>query len=261
MCTFASFGRGTWRNNSGPCPGHMWPGMVPHNVGSFDDHLLPGLPIKGEHTVRFDKRTRRRISHMRRSSLVVAKGATVLRFLTFVKFGHEVMAVERLESHRWSVSTQVHFEDGTTCTTTASIDSLIIAIGAHSCIPSFPNLSLFKGRVLHGHSFPGPAAFEGQRVLVIGGSFSGPQQTALLVYKTTNTEVFQQMRRPCWIVPKYVTIDARHPSARILFSKEDTSIPTVVVPFSLVTRRRSNRGIHATDGVELRFVSPEACKN
>ena len=188
--------------------------------------------------------------------------AAALGLLAFVKFGHVVMAVKRLEGHRWSVSTRVHFEDGTTCTTTESFDSLIIPIGAHStpCIPSFPNLSSFKGRVLHGHSFPGPAAFEGQRVLVIGGSFSGLQQTAELVYKTTNTEVFQLMRRPCWIVPKYVTIDARHPSARILCSKEDTSIPTVEVPSSLVTRRRSNQGIHATDGVELRFDSPEACK-
>ena len=163
----ASIG-GAWRANQGPCPGQMWPGM--HTVSDrFTTTFFQSFPLKL--STRCDPTRVPDGAYLTCEEVreYWREVAAALGLLAFVKFGREVMAVKRLEGHRWSVSTRVHFEDGTTCTTTASVDSLIIAIGAHStpCIPSFPNLSLFKGRVLHGHSFPGPAAFEGQRVLVI----------------------------------------------------------------------------------------------
>ncbi len=58
--------------------------------------------------------------------------------------------------------------------TASEFDYVIVANGHFSTpnVPSFPGLSQFPGRVLHGHDFRSADEFAGKNVLVVGASYS-----------------------------------------------------------------------------------------
>ena len=60
---------------------------------------------------------------------------------------------------------------------TEEFDYLVVATGHFSTpnIVKFDGFDIFKGRILHSHSFRNAQEFKGQNILVIGSSYSGMQ--------------------------------------------------------------------------------------
>ncbi len=109
-----------------------------------------------------------------------------------IRFGHEVIAVTRISlEEKWEIRARTHQEDGSNSLYIRSFDFAIIAVGVYwqKYTPDFKNLNLYKGSFIHGHDYSGPAAFEGKRVLVVGGSFSALEQIAEIIGNNRRTEV------------------------------------------------------------------------
>lgn len=56
----------------------------------------------------------------------------------------------------------------------STFDYVLVASGHFSCpnVPEFPGFQQFQGRIMHSHDFRDAAEFRGQRLLVIGSSYS-----------------------------------------------------------------------------------------
>lgn len=94
-------------------------------------------------------------------------------------------------------------------------------------VPSYPGMREFAGRQLHTASYTGPAPFEGERVLVVGGGNSAAQ---LLAELSTVAETTWVTRRP----PRFMPDDV---DGRVLFD--------------VATRQRAEReaGVEDSGGV------------
>jgi dimethylaniline monooxygenase (N-oxide forming) len=64
-------------------------------------------------------------------------------------------------------------------------------------------LAGFSGRIIHSGEYRSREEFRGQRVAVLGNSFSGVEIAADLAEVTEST--IHYFRRPAWIVPRYVS--------------------------------------------------------
>ncbi|KAL4225631.1 hypothetical protein ACF0H5_016317 [Mactra antiquata] len=89
------------------------------------------------------------------------------RFKTAVRF----VKYNEMPEDNFSV-TFTNLEDNKTVTETFT--HVVVAIGIFNSpkIPNFPGIESFGGRVLHSHNFRDPNEFKGQRLLVIGASYS-----------------------------------------------------------------------------------------
>lgn len=258
---------GAWRGNRDADPGAMWPGM--HTVSNrfalnlFHKYPLP--PSTQCDTQRFPDGCYHRFEEIRSYLRDVAKDMDLQKY---VRIGHEVAHITRLPKDRWSLKVCIRYdyEAGTNSNTSESFDfdCLIITVGAFHFpyTPDFKNVSSFRARhlFLHARDFPGAAHFEGKRVLVIGGSFTGLQLAAELIFETKSTQVFHVVRRPLWIDDRYVTVDARDVANPRFCAADQKDFPSVSLPTHQVRLRRCFRGPDATTAKELRLNTPEACR-
>lgn len=257
---------GVWRGNrDGACrfPGGAWPGMYALST-RFTENFFHGFPVppstKSRRERNFPDDTYLSYEEICEYIYKVVKA---LGLLEIVKFGHEVVGASQLPDNTWKLTIRVYIEGQDPVIKTEHFDCLVVAAGALSTpyIPDFKNRSVFTGRFIHSNSFPGAKEFENQRVLVIGGSFTGLQLVSQILYGTQTAEVFHVVQRRRWILPRYLTIDARDPKAyKICDPNERYDFPTVQLPLPLVSWRRCNRGPLATSPVESRVRDENASR-
>ena len=90
----------------------------------------------------------------------------------WVRFNQSVRDVHYDEDDNRFIIRSVHLPDNTD--SEEAFDYLIVATGHFSVphVPQFDGIDRFPGRVIHGHDFRDAIEFSGQRVLVIGASYS-----------------------------------------------------------------------------------------
>ncbi len=115
-----------------------------------------------------------------------------------IRLGAEVVGLGRRDSIweiRWRENGREH---------AARYEFVVVASGffARPFIPRVRGLDSFRGTVLHSHDYWTPEDFEGKRLLVVGGAFSGLEIAAEL--SPVCREVVTLVRRPCWILPRLV---------------------------------------------------------
>jgi cation diffusion facilitator CzcD-associated flavoprotein CzcO len=80
-------------------------------------------------------------------------------------------------------------------------------------IPYYPGAETFRGRQLHTHDYDGPAAFAGQRVLVVGGGASAVQILAEVSEVAATSWVTR--RPPVWRTEPFTEAVGREVVARV----------------------------------------------
>ena len=64
-------------------------------------------------------------------------------------------------------------------------------------VPAYPGAASFRGRQLHTHDYPGPGAFAGRRVVVVGGGASAVQLLGEIAPVAADT-LWVTRREPVW---------------------------------------------------------------
>jgi cation diffusion facilitator CzcD-associated flavoprotein CzcO len=64
-------------------------------------------------------------------------------------------------------------------------------------VPAYPGAKTFRGRQLHTHDYPGPSAFPGRRVVVVGGGASAVQLLGEIAPVAAGT-LWVTRREPVW---------------------------------------------------------------
>ena len=68
---------------------------------------------------------------------------------------------------------------------------------SHPFVPRYPGMETFRGRQLHPHDYPGPDAFAGKRVVVVGGGASAVQLLGEIAPVAADT-LWVTRREPVW---------------------------------------------------------------
>ncbi|XP_045193859.1 flavin-containing monooxygenase 5-like [Mercenaria mercenaria] len=89
----------------------------------------------------------------------------------YIKFNTVVRHVSYDEKSGFTVETYDLAENKTTSRTFTHV---VVAVGIFNCpnVPYISGIETFEGRVLHSHNYRNAAEFKGQRLLVIGASYS-----------------------------------------------------------------------------------------
>lgn len=116
-----------------------------------------------------------------------------------LRFNNTVTRLENKDDH-WHVSSLN--KDG--ISQEEIFKYVIVSIGVFTTPrqPWIEGTSLFKGKLQHSYDYKKPDEFKDQRVIVVGGSFSGAE-IASEVAKTAK-EVVNVIRQPYWVVPRYI---------------------------------------------------------
>ena len=117
--------------------------------------------------------------------------------LTHIRFHTLVKHCERLPDGKWKVDTVSEGREESQV-----FDALAVCNGHHwkPRMPSYPGT--FTGRFIHSHSVKRFSAFEGERVLVIGGGNSACD--VAVESSRVAAAVDMSWRRGYWIVPKFM---------------------------------------------------------
>ncbi|KAF5304249.1 hypothetical protein FQA39_LY09776 [Lamprigera yunnana] len=88
-----------------------------------------------------------------------------------IKYYESVVKVEWLSNNTWRILT-INIKNNILSSKT--YDAVLICSGRYRFprIPKYPGQELFKGHQMHSCNYRSPEAFNGKRVLIIGGSFS-----------------------------------------------------------------------------------------
>ncbi|KAI8915682.1 hypothetical protein EDD86DRAFT_1623 [Gorgonomyces haynaldii] len=91
-----------------------------------------------------------------------------LHFAIPVRFQCRVISAKKLD--QWQL--EIESPDGVTV---ESFDYLVVCNGHYSQarIPDYAGMDLFRGKIMHSQDYRGPVKYKGERVLVIGSSYSG----------------------------------------------------------------------------------------
>ncbi len=88
----------------------------------------------------------------------------------WIKFEHIVRDV-RMDGKKFDVTVR---DENADTETTETFDHVVVATGHFSVpnVPEYPGFDQFNGRILHAHDFRDAREFEGQRLLIMGTSYS-----------------------------------------------------------------------------------------
>lgn len=118
-----------------------------------------------------------------------------------ILFRHEVIKVVQAKDYdsngRWTVKLR---ELDTNNEFQEDFDGVMVCTG-HHVYPHFPKmegLDLFKGRVLHTHSYKRPTGFEDKKVVIVGVGNSGGDVAVELSHVCD--KVYLSTRRGCWML-------------------------------------------------------------
>lgn len=131
-----------------------------------------------------------------------------------IRYNTEVRSASLGDNGRWTMELQQH---GKKDSELLEADALVVATGAHQ-VPKVlpPQLSSFKGRVLHSanytESFRKEVEEKKLRVLLVGGGESGADISADLGELTPHTTVW--LRRPNCFGPRFLVKDPEMPLVR-----------------------------------------------
>ncbi|WP_375425260.1 NAD(P)-binding domain-containing protein [uncultured Friedmanniella sp.] len=119
---------------------------------------------------------------------------------------------------------------------------------ARPFVPRYPGAELFRGVQLHTHDYPGPAAFAGQHVVVVGGGASAVQLLAEISEVATTTWVTR--RPPAWRTDPFTPEIGREAVGRVADRVRQGLPPlSVVSATGLVLREQeqpaARRGVYA----------------
>lgn len=97
----------------------------------------------------------------------------------YIKFYKRVINVKPLTPNKWIVTVQ---DAKTKVEETNQYDAVFICSGHYNTpnIPKIPGQNIFKGRQSHSHDYRCPKPFKDEKVLVIGGSYSGTDIAELI---------------------------------------------------------------------------------
>lgn len=118
-----------------------------------------------------------------------------------INFEHKVVSVQKAptfdQDGRWRVQVQ---DLKTLRTTEDTYDGVMVCTGHHvtPSWASFPGQQLFKGQIIHTHSYKTPKDFVGKRVVVVGIGNSGGDVAVEL--SMVNPQVYLSTRRGAWVV-------------------------------------------------------------
>lgn len=118
-----------------------------------------------------------------------------------MKFQHKVLQLVKAstfdEDGRWDVTVE---DMANKMTSTSTFDGVMVCTGHHvtPSMATFPGQELFKGEIIHTHSYKRPADFVGKRVVVVGIGNSGGDVAVEL--SMVNPKVYLSTRRGAWVV-------------------------------------------------------------
>ncbi|GMI98309.1 hypothetical protein like AT1G62620 [Hibiscus trionum] len=153
--------------------------------------------------------------------------------MEFIRFGHEVVRVERVDevSHEWVVGFRIREGESRWESKEEVFEAVVISNGKHTepRIAEFPGRDTWPGLQLHSHNYRIPEQFENKIVVLIG---NGPSAADILkeisplakqVHQTNRRPNFQSKRlenhNNAWQHPR---IECAHKDGKIVF--EDGSI-------------------------------------
>jgi len=105
------------------------------------------------------------------------------------KFRHEIVRIRpRGTPEKWEIYVRDLINDSIEM---HIFDAVLCCNGHYSCprIPKYPGQDLYKGQILHTHSFRTPDIFAGETVLVIGSGASGIDVAYFISQKATKTTI------------------------------------------------------------------------
>jgi cation diffusion facilitator CzcD-associated flavoprotein CzcO len=125
----------------------------------------------------------------------------------------KVKKVEYVQPHQYKVSWQHNNCDVEDC---EIYDGVIIASGFFSnCIsPSNVNYDQFNGRILTSRDYREPSSFTGQKVIVVGGSYSGCEIAAEIA--TVTDQVYHIISHHAYVLPTFIPENPSHPASPFL---------------------------------------------
>lgn len=118
-----------------------------------------------------------------------------------IKFQHKVLAVEKATTFEELGQWDVEVENMKTKTKTReTFDGVMVCTGHHvtPSMATFPGQELFKGKIIHTHSYKKPSEFADKRVVVVGIGNSGGDVAVEL--SMVNPKVYLSTRRGAWVV-------------------------------------------------------------
>ncbi|KAJ3329983.1 Cyclopentanone 1,2-monooxygenase (CPMO) [Blyttiomyces sp. JEL0837] len=120
-----------------------------------------------------------------------------------------------------------------------TFDFVIVATGHHwkPRLPDFAGMELFKGGVMHSHSYRVPYPFKDSRVLVVGVGNSGMDIAAELSHHAR--QVILSSRSGTWVLPRFTLFGL--PTDH-LSSRAASALPRSLVNFAIETLMRLQNG-------------------
>ena len=125
----------------------------------------------------------------------------------YVQYNKRVANIQFDEVEKTFAVHTIDSDDMTASFKEETFDYVIVATGHFWAphFPAFPGIDQFPGRVLHAHDYRWAKEFKGQRVLVIGGSYSA-DDIAIQCMKFGGLSVAVSCRRPTGLKwPKGIT--------------------------------------------------------
>jgi dimethylaniline monooxygenase (N-oxide forming) len=117
----------------------------------------------------------------------------------YIHFHSRVIAITQ-QAEQWLIKIEREGQ-----TSQYKVDAIIIACGRHHqpFIPTFPGLDKVTANIEHSATYRRSNHYAGQKVLVVGGSYSGTAIAEEIAHSTTVTHLFS---KPRWVVKHYRTL-------------------------------------------------------
>ena len=153
----------------------------------------------------------------------------------YIQFGCKVIEVKRKDNIWrvvWKKDKKTFYKD---------VKYIIIASGIFSkpFIPKIKGINKYKGTILHSKDYKLPESFANQRIVVVGGSFSGIEIAADLYQHAK--QVINIVHRPIYILERYVGINSCKLPLDLLFYKRPTQNTSNKPPFIQEKNLRTNQ--------------------
>ena len=135
-----------------------------------------------------------------------------------ILFGCTVTSIAR-EKAGWRVHWRRDGREDTAC-----FDHVVMATGvfSHPVYPGIPGMDPARSGCLHSRDFRTADGFRGQKVAVVGASFSGYEIAATLA--GAGVDVVHVVNRSCWVLPRFFTLSEdgpRTPYDMILYRRDN----------------------------------------